>query len=65
MDPSLRPKLTQFKKEEAKTTGTASRPSEQQLTFPFVQLMFKPQSGAVAPFKTNEPTRQPETRSTS
>lgn len=65
MDPSLRPRLTQFKKEESKTIGTVSQPKEKETLFPFVQLMFKPQNGAVAPFKTNELTRQPETRSTS
>jgi len=47
------------------TTGLVSRPTDQQNTFPFVPLVFKPQDGAVAPFETNVLTRQPETRSTS
>jgi len=64
MDPCL-PKLQPFTKKSTQTTGLVSRPTDQQNTFPFVPLVFKPQDGAVAPFETNAFTRQPETRSTS
>jgi len=56
--------LKPFTKSATQTTGLVSRPTDQQSTFPFVPLVFKPQDGAVAPFATNVPTRQPETRST-
>jgi len=64
MDPCL-PKLQPFTKKSAQTTGVVSRPADQQNTFPFVPLVFKPQDGAIAPFETNVFTRQPETRTTS
>jgi hypothetical protein len=57
--------LQNFKKKDTQTTGVVSQPKEQQMTFPFVPLFFKPQDGAVAPFQTNESARQPETRSSS
>lgn len=62
---SFLPKLQPFTKSASATTGVASLPKEEKVLFPFVPLLFKPQDGAVPPFKTNEQTRQVETRSTS
>jgi hypothetical protein len=62
---TCRPKLQPFTKKAYQTTGVASLPASQESTFPFVPLLFKPQDGAVAPFQTNQPTRQPEARSSS
>lgn len=64
MDTCL-PKLQPFTKKSYQTTGVSSLPASQESIFPFVPLLFKPQDGAVAPFKTNQPTRPPEARSSS
>jgi hypothetical protein len=56
------PTLQTFKREESKTQVTASNPKEQSTSFPFAWLLFKPQNGAVEPFKCNEPSRLVNTR---
>jgi hypothetical protein len=62
---TCRPKLQPFTKKGYQTMGVSSLPASQESTFPFVPLLFKPQDGAVAPFQTNQPTRPPESRSSS